>query len=60
MQYEPYVLGIAKNLYIALPPWIPSDKNKDNWQAGPWDRVIQAQALGRIAGEKRAIADEHF
>jgi Ion channel len=60
MQYEPYVLGIAKNLYIGLPPWIGSDKNRDNWQAGPWDRVIQAQALGRIAGEKRAIADEHF
>src|SRR6266704_3217979 len=54
MQYEPYVMAIAKNLYISLPPWIRQDNAKDNWQAGPWDRIIQAQGLGRIAGERRA------
>src|SRR6266566_896713 len=53
LQYEPYALGIAKNLYISVPPWIRRDKIRDNWQAGPWDRVIQAQALGKIAGERR-------
>jgi Ion channel len=65
MKYEPYVMGIARNLYIALPPWIRNDSIKDNWQAGPWDRMIQAQALGQVsrerhAGEKTVIAEEHF
>jgi Ion channel len=60
MQYEPYTLAIARTLYISLPPWIRRDTIRDNWQAGPWDRVIQAQALGRIAAERKAIADEHF
>jgi hypothetical protein len=60
MLYEPYVLALAKTLYISLPPWIRRDPIKDNWQAGPWDRMIQAQALGRIAADRRAIADEHF
>jgi len=65
MKYEPYVMGIARNLYIPLPPWIRHDTIKDNWQAGPWDRMIQAQALGRVsrehqAGEKTAIAEDHF
>jgi len=60
MQYEPYVIAIARNLYISLPPWIRQESAKDNWQAGPWDRIIQAQGLGRIAGERRAITDDHF
>jgi hypothetical protein len=60
MQYEPYVIAIAKNLYIDLPPWIRRDLIKDNWQAGPWDRTIQAQALGKIGGAHGRIADEHF
>jgi hypothetical protein len=60
MQYEPYALAIAKNLYIPLPPWIRRDPIKDNWQAGPWDRTIQAQALGKIGGVRSGLADEHF
>lgn len=61
MQYEPYAIAMARNLYIPLPPWIRRDQIKDNWQAGPWDRTIQAQALGKIGGARRAgIADEHF
>ena len=60
MQYEPYAIAMAKNLYISLPPWIRRDPIKDNWQAGPWDRTIQAQALGKIGGLRRGIADEHF
>ncbi|HJT70087.1 MAG TPA: potassium channel family protein, partial [Terriglobales bacterium] len=61
LKYEPYVLGIARTLYIPLPPWIRRDLIRDNWQAGPWDRMIQAQALGRIERERRATAvDDHF
>lgn len=62
LKYEPYVLAIARNLYIQLPPWIRHENIRDNWQAGPWDRMIQAQALGRISPERRqaAAADDHF
>jgi hypothetical protein len=60
MQYEPYAIAIARNLYISLPSWIRRDPIKDNWQAGPWDRTIQAQALGKIGGARGGIADEHF
>jgi hypothetical protein len=66
MKYEPYVEGIARNLYIQLPPWIRRHKIKDNWEAGPWDRMIQAQALGRLSRERQAserqgvLADDHF
>jgi hypothetical protein len=53
--YEPYALGIARNLFINLPPWIHRQKKKDNWQAGPWDRLIQAQGLARPQR-----MDDHF
>jgi hypothetical protein len=59
--YEPYAHGIALNLFIQLPPWIRHDAIKDNWSGGPWDRVIQAQALGRIVpGHSSVTVDEHF
>jgi hypothetical protein len=54
--YEPYALAIALNLSITLPPWIHSDRQKDNWQAGPWDRAIQARSL---AGRVQSVED-HF
>jgi hypothetical protein len=61
LKYEPYVLGIARILYIPLPPWIRHGASKDNWQAGPWDRLIQAQALGRISRDRRiGVLDDHF
>jgi ion channel len=58
--YEPYVEGIARNLLISVPPWIRRDAVRDNWRSGPWDRMIQAQALGKIASERRGVADDHF
>jgi hypothetical protein len=54
--YEPYAVAIALNLSITLPPWIHPEKHKDNWQAGPWDRAIQARSL---AGRVQSM-DEHF
>jgi hypothetical protein len=59
MLYEPYAQGIARNLFIILPPWIRHDGVRDNWRAGPWDRMIQAQALGKITPERRHL-EEHF
>ena len=55
-QYESYAVAIALNLSITLPPWIHPDRQKDNWQAGPWDRAIQARSLvGRVQS-----MDDHF
>lgn len=54
--YEPYVQAIALNLLITLPPWILADKKKDNWQGGPWDKIIQAKGLGAPV----RIVDDHF
>jgi len=56
MLYEPYVHAIARNLLITLPPWILADKKKDNWQGGPWDKIIQAKGLG----EHVRVIDDHF
>jgi len=57
--YEPYALGVGRNLLINLPPWIHPEKKKDNWQAGPWDRAIQARSLGSLTGPRHRT-DEHF
>ena len=49
--YEPYIHSTAKNLMVSLPPWKLPVKGRDNWQAGPWDRVIQAKGLAGL-GQK--------
>ncbi len=49
--YEPYAHSIARNLMLTLPPWRHSEKTRDNWQAGPWDRLIQARGLGEVGGK---------
>jgi hypothetical protein len=54
--YEPYALALGRRLFITLPPWMHPEKKKDNWQAGPWDRAIQAKSLG----ERMRKMDEHF
>jgi hypothetical protein len=54
--YEPYAAAIAVNLSITLPPWIHPERQKDNWQSGPWDRAIQARSL---AGRPQSM-DDHF
>jgi len=55
--YEPYVEALSRRLVFALPPWMHSEKKKDNWQSGPWDRAIQAKGLGSPA---RIFQDDHF
>ena len=53
MQYEPYVEALSRRLLIGLPSWTPRERKKDNWQAGPWDKIVQAKGLGQRM-------DEHF
>ncbi len=43
--YEPYLYALSRRLLMTLPPWFDTDRKKDNWQGGPWDRAIQARAL---------------
>src|SRR3984885_2595837 len=60
--YEPYLHSTAKNLMVALPPWRPLVKTRDNWQAGPWDRMIQAKGLA-VLGQKPVqpqASEDHF
>src|ERR1700683_3775780 len=59
--YEPFVHSTARNLMLTLPLWRHEPKTRDNWQAGPWDRRIQARGLGTLAAGPRAQAGEdHF
>ncbi len=60
--YEPYAQATARNLLITLPPWIHAEKKRDNWQAGPWDRAIQAKGLAGAGLAKRrpSVSEEHF
>ena len=60
--YEPYALAMARNLLITLPPWIHPEKTKDNWEAGPWDRAIQARSLAGLGHHAEGIQkmDDHF
>jgi hypothetical protein len=54
--YEPYCDALADRLLLSVPPWLRQEEKKDNWQGGPWDRVIQAKGLG----EAVRVIDEHF
>lgn len=59
--YEPYVHSTSLNLMLTLPPWRNTERVRDNWQAGPWDRVIQARSLGAL-GHAAVVPriDDHF
>jgi hypothetical protein len=59
--YEPYVHSTARNLMLALPPWRFATKTRDNWQAGPWDKLIQSRGLA-VLGQKTATppGEDHF
>jgi hypothetical protein len=60
--YEPYVYSTARNLMLALPEWKHPVKTRDNWQAGPWDRIIQAKGLA-VLGQRPVQpreTEDHF
>ena len=61
--YEPYVHSTARHLMLALPPWKNAAKLRDNWQAGPWDRLIQARGLAVLGQKARTdvrVDGDHF
>ena len=63
--YEPYVHSTGRNLMLTLPPWRFATKTRDNWQAGPWDKLIQSRGLA-VLGQKQvtpassAVGEDHF
>jgi hypothetical protein len=62
--YEPYLHSTGKNLMLSIPAWRHPEKMRDNWQAGPWDRAIQAKGLA-VLGQKPAHpqvmgVEDHF
>jgi hypothetical protein len=61
--YEPYVHSTGRNLMLTIPPWMHPERTRDNWQAGPWDRLVQARGLA-ILGQKTATPQpvdiDHF
>ena len=57
--YDAYAYGLAQRLVITLPPWLNQAKSKDNWEAGPWDRLIQARGLGDQVQKIQRVED-HF
>src|SRR6202051_1944375 len=63
--YEPYVHSIGRNLMLTLPLWRYEQKMRDNWQAGPWDRLIQARGLVALGAKSQApsqvpTGEDHF
>jgi hypothetical protein len=63
--YEPYVHSIGRNLMLTLPQWRYEQKARDNWQAGPWDRLIQARGLGALGAKPQervpvSTLEDHF
>jgi hypothetical protein len=61
--YEPYVHSTGRNLMMTLPQWIHAEKMRDNWQAGPWDRLVQAKGLAVLGQKQRtpvAVDVDHF
>src|SRR5215472_11452705 len=63
--YEPYVHATGKNLFFSLPAWLLTERKRDNWQAGPWDRLIQARGLAALGQESQASVgsaprEDHF
>jgi ion channel len=52
--YEPYAQALAAFLLFDLPPWVHAQPRRDNWQGGPWDKLLSARK------EPAHRSDEHF
>ncbi len=37
--YEPYAFGLAEDLIVDLPSWIPDENMIDNWQTSAWEEA---------------------
>lgn len=53
LAYEPYAQALAAYLLLELPPWAHAQPRRDNWQGGPWDKLLHAKP-------EPHRAEEHF
>jgi hypothetical protein len=42
--YEPYVNVLARHLLMPLPPWLPPERARFNWQTTAWARTARHDA----------------
>jgi hypothetical protein len=43
--YEPYAFALSRELLMELPPWIPLDGRKDNWETTAWEGSAPGESL---------------
>jgi hypothetical protein len=43
--YEPYAYALSQELVMDLPPWIPEDGRKDNWETTAWEGSAPGESL---------------
>lgn len=54
--YESYVNALSHHFLLAVPPWVPESKRRDNWETSAWERRERLQRTERQDEEE----DEHF
>jgi hypothetical protein len=43
--YEPYATALSHELLMDLPPWMPLDTRKDNWETTAWEGAAPGESL---------------
>ncbi len=43
--YEPYASALSRELLMELPPWIPEDGRKANWETTAWEGSAPGESL---------------
>jgi hypothetical protein len=43
--YEPYAFALSKELLMELPPWMPPEGRKDNWETTAWEGSAPGDSL---------------
>ncbi|HEY1455215.1 MAG TPA: potassium channel family protein [Candidatus Dormibacteraeota bacterium] len=43
--YEPYAAALSQALLMDLPPWMPLDGRKDNWETTAWEGSAPGESL---------------
>jgi hypothetical protein len=43
--YEPYAFALSRELLMELPPWLPEDGRKANWETTAWEGSAPGDSL---------------
>jgi Ion channel len=43
--YEPYAYALSHELLMDLPPWLPMESRKDNWETTAWEGAAPGESL---------------